>query len=122
MKFEAFSKVIELLKTFQEKEGAIFKHGIDLFNFNDDIQKVVTILIGSIYGKDGLDTFEWWCYDNEWGTKGLTMTGDDGKLLCQTIEELHQYLEENKSDDYEIQKPLSEEEYKQKLEGLKGIF
>ena len=33
-----------------------------------------------------------------------TMTDKDGNGLCRTIEELHQYLEENKVNDYHLSK------------------
>lgn len=122
MKFEAFTKVIELLKGYQEKEGIIYKQGLDLYSFNEQLHETISILFGSIYGKDGLDTLEWWCYDNEWGTKGLTMTDQEGNLLCQTIEELHQYLEKNKKEDFELKIPLSQEEFERRLEVMAKGF
>lgn len=122
MKYEIFTKLIELLKDYQIKEDILYKNGVDLYNANEPLQLTISMLLGSIYGVECLDTFDWWCYENDWGTKGLTMTDKDGNLLFQTIEELHQYLEENKTDDYEIKKPLSQEEFEERMNSLKNIF
>ena len=102
MKIEAFRKIILLLKKQQDKSLNMYQLGIDLINYDEPFDEINSILIGSIYGKEGLDIFYWWCYDNEWGTKDLEFIDKDGERLCQTIEDLHQYLEENKVDDYEL--------------------
>ena len=63
------------------------------------------MLIGSIYGREGRDTFDWWCYEKNFGERtDLKMTDKDGNELCRTIEELHQYLEDNKVNDYYLSK------------------
>jgi hypothetical protein len=87
----------------------------------DPVQSVVSHLIGSIYGKVGLDVFDWWCYEKEWGTRtDLTMTDAEGKIFCNTIEELHEYLESlDDKQEYHIPKQLSDEE---RMEMLKNIF
>jgi hypothetical protein len=38
------------------------------------------------------------------------MTDSEGNELCSTIEELYNYLEENKKSDYSLNRPLSKEE------------
>ena len=47
------------------------------------------------------------------------MTDIDGKVLCETIEDLFEYLKENAKDDYEIKKALSLEE---RMKVFKQIF
>ena len=119
MKYEVFVEVVNLLKGYKEKEDTVYKCGLDLYDFTEQLQSAITILIGSIYGESGLDTFNWWCYEKEWGTReDLTMTDPDGNQLCRTIEELHDYLEENKIDDYQIKKPISPEEREEILKAL----
>jgi hypothetical protein len=48
------------------------------------------------------------------------MTDKDGDELCRTVEELHQYLEENRTDDYELPRAMSEEERMQIFKQLYG--
>jgi hypothetical protein len=76
---------------------------IDFGELFEPLYSIISHLIGSIYGCEGLDVFNWWCFDKEYGIrKDITMKSKNGKILCETIEELHQYLEYNKLNDYSI--------------------
>jgi hypothetical protein len=120
MKLEVFKEIIGVLKEHQTKIDNAYKAGIDLINFCDPLEQVISLLIGSYYGKEGKETFNWWCYDKNWGERiDLTMTDKDGNELCRTIEELHQWLEENKTDDYELPHYMSTEE---RIETIKKLF
>jgi hypothetical protein len=110
MKLEVFKEIVSLIKKQEEDIDKIYVVGIDLINIIDPINSAVSHLIGAAYGTDGKETFEWWCYDNEWGAKGLSMWNKDGTVICKTIEDLHEYLEENKDDDYALPIKLSDEE------------
>jgi len=120
MKYEVFIEVIRLLKEQQAQIDKAYDSGIDLINFSDSIWSAVSHLIGSAYGKEGLETFQWWCHEKEWGSRTeLTMTSADGNLLCETELDLYNYLEENKDDDYSLPKKLTQEE---RIEMLKQMF
>ena len=119
MKLEVFKKIIELLKKHQSKIDVAYKAEIDLVNFCDPLEQVISLLIGSYYGKEGKETFDWWCYDKNWGERtDLTMTDKNGDELCKTIEELHQWLEENKTDDYNLPYQMTDEERTRYLNGI----
>ena len=121
MKLEVFKQIVSKLKQQQESLDKAYEAGIDLINFTDSYESVISMLIGSIYGMEGRDTFDWWCYEKKWGERmDLTMTDKDGNELCRTIEELHQYLEENRTDDYELPRLMSEEERMQIIKQLYG--
>ena len=120
MKIEVFKEIVELLKSQSEKDNAVYALDIDLTEFNSSLQKVVSHLIGAIYGESGLDTFDWWCYEREWGTRAdLEFKSEEGVLLCETIDDLHQYLEFNIIDDYKLPHKYTEEE---RLEIFKQMF
>ena len=103
MKIEVFKEIVELLRIQNEKDNSVYALNIDLTEFNSPLQTVISHLIGSIYGREGLDTFDWWCCDKEWGTRtDLEFKSEDGTMLCETIDDLHQYLESNIVDDYEL--------------------
>ncbi len=119
MKLEVFKEIVGLLKEQQEKLDTAYKAGIDLINFCDPLEQVISLLIGSYYGKEGKETFNWWCYDKNWGERiDLTMTDKDGNELCRTIEELHQWLEENKTNDYELPHYMTKEEREETIKKL----
>jgi hypothetical protein len=102
MDYTTFKTIVQGLKAENKKIDNLNKEGIDLINFTDGYHTIITHLIGCIYGKSGLETFQWWCYDKHWGTnKSLKMRVND-EVVCQTLEELHAYLEQNKVDDYTI--------------------
>ena len=105
IKLEVFERIVFELKEQQEKLDKAYEAGIDLINFTGPYESVISMLIGSIYGREGRDTFDWWCYEKNFGERtDLTMTDKDENELCRTIEELHQYLEENKVNDYHLSK------------------
>ena len=102
---EVFERIVLELKEQQEKLDKAYEAGIDHINFTGPYESVISMLIGSIYGQEGKETFDWWCYEKNFGERtDLTMTDKDGNKLCRTIEELHQYLEENKVNDYHLSK------------------
>lgn len=120
MKLTVFKEVVRLLQVQDEKESAFSKLGLDTMNLNEEVDTVVVLLIGALYGESGKETFLWWCYEKEWGTReDLTMTDVDGTELCKTIEELWQYLEDNIKDDYDLSVKMTDEE---RLEFLETVF
>ena len=89
---EVFEKIVLGLKEQSESIDKAYKAGIDLIDFTDPYESVISMLIGSIYGQEGKDTFDWWRCEKNFGERtDLTMTDKDGNELCRTIEELHQY-------------------------------
>jgi DNA-binding GntR family transcriptional regulator len=123
MKLEVFKEIVEKLKKQSQKERDAYQAGIELFNFNEEFHSLISILIGCYYGKESLDTFEWWCYEKDWGSRtDLTMTDQDGNHLCQTLEDLHEYLEKNKKDDYELPKKMTLHDLENELNNLVKAF
>ena len=87
---EVFERIVFELKEQQEKLDKVYEAGIDLIDFTGPYESVISMLIGSIYGQEGRDTFDWWCYERDFGKRtDLKMTDKDGNELCRTIEELH---------------------------------
>ena len=121
IKLEVFERIVFELKEQQEKLDKAYEAGIDHINFTGPYESVISMLIGSIYGQEGKETFDWWCYEKNFGERtDLTMTDKDGNKLCRTIEELHQYLEDNKVNDYYLSKYeiMTDEERKDLLNQL----
>jgi hypothetical protein len=120
MKLTVFKEVVRLLQAQNIKDNSFSKLGLDTMNLNEDLDTAVVLLIGAAYGEKGKETFLWWCYDKDWGTReDLKMTDEDGTELCKTIEDLWQYLEDNISDDYDIPVKMTDEE---RLEFIETVF
>lgn len=125
IKLEVFERIVFELKEQQEKLDKAYEAGIDHINFTGPYESVISMLIGSIYGQEGKETFDWWCYEKNFGERtDLTMTDKDGNKLCRTIEELHQYLEDNKVNDYYLSKYeiMTDEERKDLLNQLMSDY
>ena len=125
IRLEVFERIVFELKEQQEKLDKAYEAGIDHINFTGPYESVISMLIGSIYGQEGKETFDWWCYEKNFGERtDLTMTDKDGNKLCRTIEELHQYLEDNKVNDYYLSKYeiMTDEERKDLLNQLMSDY
>lgn len=92
MTYENFLKVTLSL----QKEGRVisdlYKLNIDLIEFVDPYHKIICTLIEEIYGTNGLDWFNWFCWENDFGQKGLEAF-DNGNRICYSHESLWDFLE-----------------------------
>ena len=114
MKFEVFEEIVNLLKEQHVKEHDLYDAGVDLIDFNDTVHSAVSHLIGVIYGIEGRDMFNWWCYEQDFGS-----LKDEGVGICQSLTDLYEYLEKNKTDEYELPTKLTLEE---RLSLITSIF
>ena len=111
MTLDIFKEVIRLLKEHSDKDRALYNLGVDLSDFDTPLQMAINHLIGPIYRNEGKETFDWWCYEKDWGTRtDLTMTDSENNIMCESIEDLHQYLEDTIAYDYELPKKYTSEE------------
>ena len=118
MTYERFLKIIMTLKNQDERIDNLYQNKVDLIDFVDPYQSVITELIKEVYGEDGYDWFSWFCYDNEYGHKVFDTSipryrrnesgemalieekdriygaiDKDGKPMCYDFESLYNYLE-----------------------------
>jgi hypothetical protein len=120
MKFEIFELIVFLLKKHSDKTSILYSQGIDLTEFDSELDTVISHLIGSIYGIEGKDWFEWWCYDKEWGErKDITACDENKNPICESLEDLWNYIESIKTDDYTLPHKMTEEE---RLFIIKNMF
>lgn len=104
MTFEAFQQAILLLKKDSERSHKLYKLGMDIFNVQDELHEVITILFKSHYSKEGEDMISWWLWES---TEKFLYDKDGNKINDLTkIEDLWKYIEEiRKSPDFEEYKP-----------------
>jgi len=120
MKKEVFLEVLREFKNAKATEDKLYDAGLDMNNINDSFHRMISHLVGTIYGDEGLDTFYWWVYDKEFGTReDLKMSDAKGNEICRTAEELYEYLEANKVDDYELAPTFTDEE---RMAIFKSVF
>ena len=121
MEYSRFAEIILRLKKQQEKSDAAYKLKIDLIDFNDDLNRIIDILIREVYGDEGYDWFSWFCYESDFGEKDWSLlpcykmidgkmvriheegeirygaSDEEGNPICHSIESTWEYLEANYS-------------------------
>jgi hypothetical protein len=120
IKYTVFKEIVAKLKEQSETLNKVYASGVDLTNIVDSYEVVISHLIGTIYGKEGKETFDWWCYEKEWGSRtDITMWDADDNPVCETIEDLYEWLESGGDSDYDLPIKLTDS---QKMEMLNNLF
>jgi hypothetical protein len=97
MTYEKFLKVVLSLQKQDAQYSILYKNGVDLIEFTELYHIIIDALIEEIYGKEGLDWFGWFCYENKFGQGGLEAFDENKNRICYSHESLWQFLESLKS-------------------------
>jgi hypothetical protein len=97
MTYENFLSLVLQLKKQDRVISKLYDQKVDLLDFVEPYQVIITDLIKEIYGEDGYDWFSWFCYENDYGEKGMGAWDENKELICQDISSLWKYLESLKS-------------------------
>jgi len=120
MTYERFLKITLSLQKQDRVLSNLNSNGVDLTDFIDPYSNIINELITEIYGEEGVDWFNWFCWESDFGqkdwSKGDTykMNKDgtselihkDGEVrfgaydkdnnpICYSHESLWEYLEKN---------------------------
>lgn len=95
MEYTDFLKITLGLQKQDRIIGDLHKRGVDLYELVDPYHALISLLIKQIYGEQGLDWFQWFCWENDFGTKGLEAHEADGTPICYSHESLWEYLQKN---------------------------
>lgn len=93
MKYEDFLKVTLGLQKEERRLQQLYDNGLDLINFVDSYHSIISTLIKSIYGDKGYDWWSWFCWENDFGQKGLEASDADGNPIAYSFESLWEMLE-----------------------------
>lgn len=96
MNYENFLKVTLSLQKQQKIISELYKLNFNLIEFVYPYEQIISLLIEEIYGEGGVEMFDWFCYENDFGQKGLEAFDKDRNLICHSHESLWEYLEKNK--------------------------
>ena len=97
MTLEKFSEIIDSLKKTDEDLNKLYKLKVDLTEFVEPYQLIVSKLLREIYGDEGYDWFSWFCYERDFGEKELGAWDENNNPICYDVESLWQYLESLKN-------------------------
>lgn len=124
MNFEKFESIVLELKKQDKIQSKLYKCNVDLLDFIDPYHKIISELLIEVYGEEGYDWFSWFCYENNYGEKGLGAWDENKNPICQDIKGLWEYLEHKKQTKpdktLELAEKLKSEE-KNKSKSLKTL-
>ena len=93
--YETLLKIgITLQKINRRSIDLYQKYQVDLINYEDDYEKVITALLKEVFNEEQYEWFEWFCWENDFGQKGMEARDKDGNLICQSWEGLYEILKE----------------------------
>jgi len=121
MDFSVFEKIISDIKACSESERAIYKAGIDLINYSDSYNTIISLLLKAYYGKSGEEWISWFLYDR--GEDDSYKAYDkEGNEICRNVKELWELVESEKPiEDYKFPPELSDEQKAQYLRDFLNI-
>lgn len=93
MTLPELTHLLNLIDSDNKKIRAAYRLGIDLTEFTESAQEVTEVLLKHVFNEEQYECLTWWMYDKDFGRRDdLQMWDKDGKEICRTIEELHEFL------------------------------
>ena len=93
MTYENFLKVITAIEKQDKAVSALYDLKVDLVEWTDPYGVITGKLLEEIYGEEGVDWFNWYCYENNFGTGGLEAWDENKNPICYNTKSLWEYLE-----------------------------
>lgn len=89
MKYENFEKLIIELENISERYSELYDLGVDLINYDEPNQRIISILMEEIFGKDGKDWIDWYLYERKSHSGEILKAWDkDDNEICYDIKSL----------------------------------
>lgn len=96
---DTFINLCKAYETVLNNSTAFSQVGVDLFESKlrimPYVDEMLLLVLNEEYTEEGVDLVKWFIHDNKMGRRGLTARDPDGIEICQTIDELYNYIEEN---------------------------
>lgn len=93
MTYKKFQDLIERLKEREKTISDLYKRNVDLIEFVDPYHVLINSLIEEVYGEEGADWIHWYCYENDFGKKGLEAYDKDKSPICYDVKSLWKWVE-----------------------------
>jgi len=93
MTYENFLKVMLQLEKQDMELRKLQERKVDLIDFVEPYQGIISALIKEIYGEEGWDWFCWYCYENEYGAGKFEAWDENKNTICQSHKSLWEHME-----------------------------
>jgi hypothetical protein len=89
MKYKDFEKLINTILKNKENSYQLYKLGIDLSNYNNDLFNVINILMEKAFGKFDKEWIDWFIYERVTPSGEILKAHDaEGNEICYDIKSL----------------------------------
>lgn len=99
MTLEQFKDILDTYRKFNDDCFNMNKVGVNLFEYEypvaAHVDHLFSLFWSALYKPEAIDWINWFIYENDYGEKG--MGAWDGETpICQTVEELYNYIDQYK--------------------------
>lgn len=95
MNYEAFEKLIQELESISERYSKLYDLGVDLMNYDEPLQRINSLLMLEVFGKEGKDWIEWYLYERVSHSGNILQAWDkDDNEICYDIPSLWETVKE----------------------------
>ena len=89
MKYETFEKLIIELENILDRNSKLYNLGVDLLNYDEPNQRIISILMEETFGKNGKDWIDWYLYERTSHSGEILKAWDkDDNEICYDIKSL----------------------------------
>jgi hypothetical protein len=103
MKFKDFEQLLKSFRSTMKSLSELYDIGFDFYEgkygLASDIEGILMLTLNSHYKKEGVEWVEWFIFENDFGDKKMEAweeTKKGRKPICQTTEELWEYIKQYK--------------------------
>ena len=89
MSYKQFKSLIESLQKVSDKYSKLYDLGIDTMNYDEDYQKIISLLMECAFNEEGKEWIDWYLYERV-GFDGRTLQAwdENNNEICHNIESL----------------------------------
>ena len=96
MTYEKFKIIIEKLEEARDRSSSLYDLNVNLTNYDDLYQDVITNLMLSVFKEEGKDWIDWYLYERIGFTNKVNLATDiDGNEICYDIPSLWEEVKHN---------------------------
>jgi hypothetical protein len=100
MTYKKFVTIVNKLEKQSKILDNLYKNKVNLIDFSDQYDSIISDLLIEIYGEEGYNWFSWFCYELEFGKKvsieNPRAWDKEGIPICYDLYTLWEYLESNR--------------------------
>jgi hypothetical protein len=89
MTYNKFEKLISELQSTSDRYSKLYNLGVDLINYDEPNQKIISLLMEEIFEKEGKDWIDWYLYERVTHSGEVLKAWDkDDNEICYDIPSL----------------------------------